>query len=152
LRSVGRLPWRPLGPGHVRDFRFCHDEKRDEPHGAALARAAPARCMRLDGKFPRRRRAARSSSSLTSRAPGIDESGSGGDMAVGKVKWFNDEKGWGFIKQESGPDVFVHYSQIVGEGRRRLFEDEVVEFEIKEGPKGLQAVNVLRQQGTAVAS
>jgi cold shock protein len=65
-------------------------------------------------------------------------------MAVGKVKWFNDEKGWGFIKQDSGPDVFVHYSQIAGEGRRRLFEDETVEFEIKEGPKGLQAVNVSR--------
>jgi CspA family cold shock protein len=70
-------------------------------------------------------------------------------MAVGKVKWFNDEKGWGFIKQESGPDVFVHYSQINGDGRRRLFEDETVEFEIKEGPKGLQAVNVTRLQPTA---
>jgi CspA family cold shock protein len=68
-------------------------------------------------------------------------------MAVGRVKWFNDEKGWGFIKQDEGPDVFVHYSQIAGEGRRRLFEDEIVEFEIKEGPKGLQAVNVIRQQG-----
>ena len=63
-------------------------------------------------------------------------------MAVGKVKWFNDEKGWGFIKQDNGPDVFVHYSQISGDGRRRLFEDEMVEFEIKEGPKGLQAINV----------
>jgi cold shock protein len=73
-------------------------------------------------------------------------SGSGGiPMAVGKVKWFNDEKGWGFIKQDNGPDVFVHYSQISGEGRRRLFEDELVEFEIKEGPKGLQAINVIRQ-------
>ncbi len=65
-------------------------------------------------------------------------------MAVGKVKWFNDEKGWGFIAQAEGPDVFVHYSQIAGEGRRRLFENEVVEFELTEGPKGPQAVNVLR--------
>ncbi|MDC3957120.1 MULTISPECIES: cold-shock protein [Polyangium] len=67
-------------------------------------------------------------------------------MAVGKVKWFNDEKGWGFIKQDTGPDVFVHYSQIQqpDAGRKRLFEDETVEFEIKEGPKGLQAINVMR--------
>jgi len=73
-------------------------------------------------------------------------------MAVGRVKWFNDEKGWGFIKQDEGPDVFVHYSQISGDGRRRLFEDELVEFEIKEGPKGLQAVNVLRQDGVQEAT
>jgi cold shock protein len=70
-------------------------------------------------------------------------------MAVGKVKWFNDEKGWGFIKQDEGPDVFVHYSQIAGEGRRRLFEDELVEFELKDGPKGPQAVNVVRPEAAA---
>jgi CspA family cold shock protein len=81
------------------------------------------------------------------------KSRSGGiPMAVGRVKWFNDEKGWGFIKQDTGPDVFVHYSQIQGEGRRRLYEDEVVEFEIKEGPKGLQAVNVTRQNGAGAVS
>ena len=49
-------------------------------------------------------------------------------MAVGRVKWFNDEKGWGFIKQDEGPDVFVHYSQIQGEGRRRLFEERPPKF------------------------
>ena len=73
-------------------------------------------------------------------------------MAVGRVKWFNDEKGWGFIKQDVGPDVFVHYSQIAGEGRRRLAEDEMVEFEITEGPKGLQAVNVLRPNEAATTA
>lgn len=70
-------------------------------------------------------------------------------MAVGRVKWFNDEKGWGFIKQDAGPDVFVHYSQIAGDGRKRLAEDELVEFEVTEGPKGLQAVNVQRDDKTS---
>lgn len=65
-------------------------------------------------------------------------------MAAGRVKWFNDEKGWGFIKQDEGPDIFVHYSQIAGEGHRVLREDEFVEFDLVEGPKGLQAVNVQR--------
>lgn len=70
-------------------------------------------------------------------------------MAVGRVKWFNDDKGWGFITQEQdgGPDVFVHYSQIVGDGRRGLLEEELVEFELVDGPKGLQAVNVRRSSG-----
>lgn len=65
-------------------------------------------------------------------------------VVVGKVKWFNDEKGWGFIEQDGGPDVFVHYSQISGDGRRGLVEDELVEFELHDGPKGPQAVNVHR--------
>jgi CspA family cold shock protein len=62
----------------------------------------------------------------------------------GTVKWFNGEKGYGFIMQEDGPDVFVHYSAIVGEGFRNLDEGDNVEFEITEGPKGKQAQNVLR--------
>jgi CspA family cold shock protein len=65
-------------------------------------------------------------------------------MAVGTVKWFNDAKGFGFIRQENGPDVFVHYSQIMGEGFRTLEEGQAVEFEIKEGPKGLLAERVTR--------
>ena len=63
-------------------------------------------------------------------------------MAVGKVKWFNDEKGWGFIKQDNGPDVFVHYSAITSEGYKSLQENDQVEFEITEGQKGPQAANV----------
>ncbi len=63
-------------------------------------------------------------------------------MAQGKVKWFNDAKGFGFVQQEGGPDVFVHYSAIAAEGFKSLAEGDKVEFEIKQGPKGLQAANV----------
>ena len=62
----------------------------------------------------------------------------------GRIRSWKDDKGFGFIKQSDGPDVFVHYTQIEGEGRKQLFENETVEFEIKEGPKGLQALNVRR--------
>jgi CspA family cold shock protein len=65
-------------------------------------------------------------------------------VATGTVKWFNSEKGYGFISQEKGPDVFVHFSAIEGTGYRNLEEDDVVEFEVKEGDKGLQAANVKR--------
>ncbi|MBW7995666.1 MAG: cold-shock protein [Candidatus Glassbacteria bacterium] len=63
-------------------------------------------------------------------------------MASGKIKWFNESKGFGFIEQEDGPDVFVHYSVIQSEGFKTLYENQEVEFEIVEGPKGLQAANV----------
>jgi cold shock protein len=60
----------------------------------------------------------------------------------GKVKWFNESKGYGFIEREDGADVFVHYTNITGQGFRTLKENDEVEFEVNEGPKGLQAVNV----------
>jgi len=63
-------------------------------------------------------------------------------MANGIVKWFDDRKGYGFIEQEGGPDVFVHHSAIQGEGFKTLREGQEVEFEVQEGPKGPQAVNV----------
>ena len=63
-------------------------------------------------------------------------------MAVGTVKWFNEAKGFGFIQQEGGEDVFVHYSAITGDGFKTLAEGERLEFEIVRGPKGLQAANV----------
>ena len=63
-------------------------------------------------------------------------------MATGKVKWFNDAKGFGFIVREEGPDLFVHHTAIVADGFRSLAEGQQVEFDITEGPKGLQATNV----------
>jgi len=62
----------------------------------------------------------------------------------GKVKWFNAQKGYGFIQRDDGPDVFVHYTAIAGDGFKTLNEGDVVEFEIVEGPKGLQAANVTK--------
>lgn len=63
-------------------------------------------------------------------------------MAQGTVKWFNDSKGYGFIQQDGGEDVFVHHSAIQGGGFRSLSEGDRVEFEVVQGPKGLQAANV----------
>lgn len=62
----------------------------------------------------------------------------------GTVKWFNDSKGYGFISREGGPDVFVHHSAITAEGFRTLTEGDRVSFEVVDGPKGLQARNVVR--------
>lgn len=64
----------------------------------------------------------------------------------GTVKWFNDKKGYGFIEQASGEDVFVHHSVIQCDGFRTLAEGERVEFEVASGPKGLHAMNVIREE------
>jgi CspA family cold shock protein len=65
-------------------------------------------------------------------------------MAVGSVKWFNATKGYGFIEQDGGDDVFVHYTQIMDEGFRTLEQGQSVEFEMADGEKGLQARNVIK--------
>lgn len=65
-------------------------------------------------------------------------------MTNGTVKWFNDSKGFGFLEQEGGEDVFVHFSAIQGEGFKSLSEGDKVTFEVTKGPKGLQAANVKR--------
>ncbi|HUV40118.1 MAG TPA: cold shock domain-containing protein [Planctomycetota bacterium] len=63
-------------------------------------------------------------------------------MALGKVKWFDIRKGWGFIEQDGGDDVFVHYSSIVGDGFRKLAEGDEVQFELVQGEKGFHAEKV----------
>ncbi|MCP5047165.1 MAG: cold-shock protein [bacterium] len=65
-------------------------------------------------------------------------------MATGKVKWFNSQKGFGFIEMDNGKDIFVHYNAIQGQGFKTLEEGDAVEFEIRQSPKGEQAENVTR--------
>jgi cold shock protein len=74
------------------------------------------------------------------------------DRATGTVKWFSQEKGFGFIQREDGPDVFVHFSAIQSRGFRTLEQGEPVEFEILEEPKGLKAQNVVRLNPPAAAA
>ncbi|HUF88520.1 MAG TPA: cold-shock protein [Gemmatimonadota bacterium] len=66
------------------------------------------------------------------------------ERMTGTVKWFNDAKGFGFIQQENGPDVFVHFSAIQADGFKSLSENDKVEFEVTQGPKGPQAANVTK--------
>mgnify|MGYP003562679546 FL=1 len=63
-------------------------------------------------------------------------------MAKGRVKWFNEKKGYGFISKDDGTDVFVHFSSIKKDGFKTLYEGDEVEFEVSQGPKGLQATDV----------
>jgi CspA family cold shock protein len=80
--------------------------------------------------------------SITIFTNATKEAQSMSERILGTVKWFNGEKGYGFLAQENGPDVFVHYTAIQSEGYRSLTEGQQVEFSIEKGPKGLQAANV----------
>jgi cold shock protein len=71
--------------------------------------------------------------------------------AQGRVKWFNDVKGFGFISGDGGQDIFVHHTAIIAEGYRSLKEGEMVEFDLEPGPKGLKATNVRRTGAVAAA-
>jgi CspA family cold shock protein len=83
--------------------------------------------------------------SSASTTAGIErDSREGTTVAQGKVKWFNSQKGYGFITTDEGEDVFVHYSAISGSGFRTLDEGQRVAFEVTQGPKGLQAANVTK--------
>ncbi|HSW61898.1 MAG TPA: cold-shock protein [Dissulfurispiraceae bacterium] len=66
-------------------------------------------------------------------------------MALGKVKWFNESKGFGFITGENGDDLFVHYSSIQGSGFKSLVEGDSVSYDVEKGPKGAKAINVVKQ-------
>lgn len=81
---------------------------------------------------------------VTALAAGVTTQQAGFAVEKGTVKWFNEAKGYGFITRDNGPDVFVHYKNIAGEGFRTLGEGDAVTFEVVEGPKGLQATNVMR--------
>lgn len=67
------------------------------------------------------------------------------NMAKGKVKWFSNQKGYGFVTRDDGKDVFVHYSAITGDGYKTLDEGQEVEFEVTQGPKGEQATNITKR-------
>ncbi len=69
----------------------------------------------------------------------------GSTMALGKVKWFNESKGFGFITGENGDDLFVHYSSIQGSGFKSLVEGDSVSYDVEKGPKGAKAINVMKQ-------
>jgi cold shock protein len=75
--------------------------------------------------------------------PELKEANRMSERIIGTVKWFNSGKGYGFLEQSNGADVFVHYSAIQADGYRNLTEGQKVEFSVEKGPKGLQAVNVI---------
>jgi cold shock protein len=103
--------------------------------------AAPVLVAPLFWQFPPRPRSGRPTDTAPRKGPHRPRK-EGTPVATGTVKWFSPEKGFGFITQSEGPDVFVHFSGITGEGYKNLEEGQAVEFDIVEGQKGPQAQNV----------
>jgi cold shock protein len=97
---------------------------------------------RIESRRLRSLRPAAAVAGVTASTGSSDPSTKELQVARGTVKWFNETKGFGFISQEGGEDVFVHFSTIQGDGFKTLAEGEAVEFDVNRGPKGLQAANV----------
>ena len=128
-----QVPFAPVSsrPVYCKDCYEAHRPAGARPRGGRAAR--PAR--RTRGR-PRRRGA------RAKRGPEPGPPAAGGTHGHGTVKWFNEAKGFGFIHDDSGEEVFVHFSAIRGDGFRSLAEGERVEFDVVMGPKGNQAANV----------
>jgi CspA family cold shock protein len=143
------------GPGNGKDAseHVAGVSKLDNAQKAPVLFAALAHQARRGISGPRRRalgnrpvgKSATGAHPIVSVTRRASKAGKSMQRITGRVKWFNNQKGYGFIEREAGSDVFVHYSAIQGSGYRTLEEGEPVEFEIVDGPKGPQAGNVIKQ-------
>jgi CspA family cold shock protein len=131
-----RLPWSKLRASSVDwDVSQTFRLRQGQPPGAFVWRSLLTEApVTVTG---RRRHGYR-----RHRTGSLDPFSRSSQVARGTVKWFNEAKGFGFITQEGGEDVFVHFSAIQGEGFKTLAEGEALEFDVTRGPKGLQAANV----------
>ena len=126
-----QVPFRPVSGRPV----YCRDCFRERRHGAGGEAARPARA---------KAHAPRAAAAAAAAAGGPAPAPAPGGRQQGAVKWFNEAKGFGFIQDDAGEDVFVHFSAIRGEGFKTLTQGDRVEFDVVPGPRGRQAANVTR--------